>query len=90
MHRYAILALGLWASWSYAEPYAHSTHVEYQSVFENKHRYSDPALDDWKVLNQTVNEIGGWRTYMRETMQGSMRSTPHSSHSMHSNHGGEQ
>lgn len=91
MHRYALLVLGLWASLAHAESpdsNTSSTYVEYSSVFENKHRYSDPALEDWKQANQTVKDIGGWQSYMRESMQGSPNTHHHSNHSMHM--GGEQ
>lgn len=40
--------------------------LSYVSAFENYHYFTNPELDDWYQLNQTVDEIGGWRYYVQE------------------------
>lgn len=40
--------------------------LDYQSAFQNYRYFADSALDDWYQLNQTVDQIGGWRYYVQE------------------------
>jgi len=32
--------------------------------------WRDEPLQDWREANERVGEIGGWRTYLRESQQG--------------------
>jgi hypothetical protein len=57
--------------------------------FKQYQGWRDEPLQDWREANQRVGEIGGWRTYLRESQQadeGDMdRSGAHSGG--HMNHG---
>lgn len=61
--------------------------VQYQSVFKDYSHYQDPTVEDWKAANQTVHEIGGWRTYMQEAMQIDKNDTAAHYHSGHDHSG---
>jgi len=37
--------------------------------FEHYQRWRDEPLQDWRKANDRVGEIGGWRTYLRESQQ---------------------
>jgi hypothetical protein len=37
------------------------------SPFDRYHPWRDAALGDWRELNDRVGEVGGWRTYLRES-----------------------
>ena len=41
----------------------------YQSSFQNYQRYSASPIQSWKLSNETVKEIGGWRAYAKEITQ---------------------
>jgi hypothetical protein len=43
-----------------AEPAALTPFKQYQS-------WRDEPLQDWRQANEQVGEIGGWRTYLRES-----------------------
>lgn len=64
--------------------------VEYQSAFDGYNTYQDPPVEDWKAANQTVHEIGGWRSYMQEAMSADKNDAKTHDHSGHSMHGGQQ
>jgi hypothetical protein len=57
--------------------------------FEHYQGWRDEPLQDWREANQRVGEVGGWRTYLRESQQaddgGMDRSGAHSGG--HMNHG---
>ncbi len=38
--------------------------------FDRYRPWRDEPLEDWRKANDHVGEIGGWRTYVRESMQG--------------------
>lgn len=38
--------------------------------FDAYQGWRDEPLEDWRKANQRVGEIGGWRTYLRESQQG--------------------
>jgi hypothetical protein len=38
--------------------------------FKQYRGWRDEPLQDWRQANQRVGEIGGWRTYLRESQQG--------------------
>ncbi|MDO9466325.1 MAG: hypothetical protein Q7J36_03395 [Thiobacillus sp.] len=35
--------------------------------FKNYQSWRDEPLKDWRAANQRVDEVGGWRTYLRES-----------------------
>ena len=37
--------------------------------FEHYQGWRDEPLQDWRKANDRVGEIGGWRTYLRESQQ---------------------
>ena len=37
--------------------------------FGHYQRWRDEPLQDWRKANARVGEIGGWRTYLRESQQ---------------------
>lgn len=37
--------------------------------FDQYRNFHDVAVQDWKKSNERVNEVGGWRTYLRESYQ---------------------
>jgi len=37
------------------------------SPFDRYQSWRDAPLGDWRELNDRVGEIGGWRTYLRES-----------------------
>ena len=67
--------------------------LEYQSAFKDYRYFSDQALQNWYQLNQTVEQIGGWRHYQQEPYksplsQGSKRLDQSDHQSHHNHHGG--
>jgi hypothetical protein len=38
--------------------------------FKQYQGWRDEPLQDWRQANQRVGEIGGWRTYLRESQPG--------------------
>lgn len=46
-----------------------STEVQYRSAFSDYVPYSEQAIESWRQANDTVGEIGGWRTYAKEAQQ---------------------
>jgi hypothetical protein len=44
-------------------------HVQYSSAFSDYVPYSEQTIDSWRQANDTVGEIGGWRTYAKEARQ---------------------
>jgi hypothetical protein len=53
--------------------------------FENYQGWRDEPLQDWREVNDRVGEIGGWRTYLRESQQDGDGADSGESH--HGNHG---
>lgn len=37
--------------------------------FDQYRNFRDQPLTDWRQANERVNEVGGWRTYLRESYQ---------------------
>lgn len=52
--------------------------------FEHYQRWRDEPLHDWREANDRVGEIGGWRTYLRESQQAD--DDPHQNGSDHHAH----
>jgi hypothetical protein len=40
--------------------------AQHQSAFKDYRRWSDAAAVPWRKANETVDRIGGWRSYARE------------------------
>ena len=40
--------------------------VQYKSAFSDYVPYSEQTIESWRQANDTVGEIGGWRTYAKE------------------------
>jgi len=53
--------------------------------FANYQGWRDEPLQDWREVNERVGEIGGWRTYLRESQQDGDGADSGESH--HGNHG---
>ena len=63
--RHAALA----CAWLLGLPTAHAAEAE-PAVFTPFKQYQgwrDEPLQDWRQANERVGEIGGWRTYLRES-----------------------
>jgi hypothetical protein len=43
--------------------------LQFKSAFSDYVPYSDQALQSWRQANDTVGEIGGWKTYAKEASQ---------------------
>lgn len=63
-----LLFLGLNSSVVHASTHTTDNPIllDYQSAFQDYRYFADSALDDWYQLNQTVDQIGGWRYYVQE------------------------
>jgi hypothetical protein len=58
-----------WALWA---PTAHAVETPSpeqaaSAPFKNYQGWRDEPLQDWRTVNDRVGEIGGWRTYLRES-----------------------
>jgi hypothetical protein len=53
--------------------------------FKHYQAWQDAPLKDWRQANDRVGEIGGWRTYLRESQQDGegMDSDGHDHHGHH-------
>lgn len=51
----------------------------YQSSLTRYQRYAEQPVTSWREANDTVNRIGGWRTYAREGRQADAPAAPASS-----------
>jgi hypothetical protein len=58
-----------WAVWapaaSAAEPQSDEQSVT--APFKHYQGWRDEPLQDWRAVNDRVGEVGGWRTYLRES-----------------------
>ena len=45
------------------------TALPYRSVFNGYQKFSDEPVAPWQQTNATVEKIGGWRAYAKETQQ---------------------
>ena len=52
------------------------TTVSYTSPIADYQPYADEKVTSWKVSNDKVGQIGGWRTYAKEAQQPDNMSTP--------------
>lgn len=59
-------------AWLLGVPPAHAAEVEppeptTSPPFQHYQGWRDEPLQDWREANERVGEIGGWRTYLRES-----------------------
>jgi hypothetical protein len=50
--------------------------VVYRSAFENYRPFTAESVRPWRDSNNTVGDVGGWRTYLRESQQGATNPAP--------------
>lgn len=70
--RHAVPLLCTWLTVSAAvqaaeSPPAESAHPALAPPFDEYRNFRDEPLADWRQANERVNEVGGWRTYLRES-----------------------
>lgn len=58
--------------------------LRYQSPMVGYQPYADTTIESWTKSNQTVQSIGGWKAYAKEssTSAGDQKNTAHPNHSM--------
>ena len=62
-------AAALACAWLLGLPTAHAAEAEPAALtpFKQYQGWRDEPLQDWRQANERVGEIGGWRTYLRES-----------------------
>ena len=64
-------AAALACAWLLGLPTAHAAEAEAEPAaltpFKQYQGWRDEPLQDWRQANEQVGEIGGWRTYLRES-----------------------
>jgi hypothetical protein len=62
--------------------------LRYQSPMVGYQPYADASIESWPESNQTVQSIGGWKAYAKEssTSAGDQKSTAHQNHSVPMQH----
>jgi hypothetical protein len=48
---------------------AEPAHPSLAPPFDQYRNFRDEPVADWRKVNDRVNEVGGWRTYLRESFQ---------------------
>jgi len=51
--------------------------------FKHYQGWRDGPPQDWRQANERVGEVGGWRTYLRESQQGGGDGTARGHHGQH-------
>ena len=51
--------------------------LPYRSAFEGYEPYTDDKLLNWKEVNDTTGQIGGWRAYAKEARQPADKAPSH-------------
>ena len=66
LSRVAACALAVWVPAAFA---AESPAAEeaVTAPFKHYQGWRDEPLQDWRAVNERVGEVGGWRTYLRES-----------------------
>jgi len=59
-----------------ADPQAPVAPLAYQSPFSAYRSFADAAVNPWKVVNDEVARIGGWKVYAREAYEASQSPSP--------------
>jgi hypothetical protein len=63
-------AAALACAWLLGLPTAHAAEAEEPAAltpFKQYQGWRDEPLQDWRQANERVGEIGGWRSYLRES-----------------------
>ena len=55
--------------------------------FNNYQTWRDEPLQDWRQANERVGEVGGWRTYLRESAPGGGAGAGAGNQGSHGGHG---
>lgn len=81
-------ATALACAWLLGVPAAHAADAEPPepaafTSFKQYQGWRDEPLQDWHQANERVGEIGGWRTYLRESQPGGDGTDP----AQHGRHG---
>jgi hypothetical protein len=79
----AWLALSPSAKAAEEKPAAATTPSSAPAPFDQYRPWRDSPVADWRQANERVGEVGGWRTYLRE----SQPSASGDSHGSHGHHG---
>ena len=59
------------------DPAADVPRIEYRSAFAQYRRYAEqPSPAAWRDTSETVNRIGGWRSYAREATEAPPSNAP--------------
>lgn len=79
-------AAALVCVWLLGPPTAHAAEVEAEAEpaaltpFKQYQGWRDEPLQDWRQANERVGEIGGWRTYLRESQPAGKGHNGHQGH----------
>lgn len=76
MFRHAAPLAGAWLMLSPAVLAAEekaAMEPELAAPFAQYQNFRDEPVRDWRQANDRVNEVGGWRTYLREAQQDGAR-----------------
>jgi hypothetical protein len=69
--RFFGMAACAWMAWMPAQAAEAATPEQAVTApFKQYRGWRDEPLQDWRAANERVGEIGGWRTYLRESQQG--------------------
>jgi hypothetical protein len=63
------LAACAWIAWMPAHAESASPEQAVSALFAQYQGWRDEPLQDWRKANERVGEVGGWRTYLRESQQ---------------------
>jgi len=69
LFRLAAPCLCAWVLWAPAASAAEALAADpaVTTPFKNYQGWRDEPLQDWRAANERVGEVGGWRTYLRES-----------------------
>lgn len=87
--RLAAPALMAWSLWA---PPVHATEPPARAQampvpFKHYQGWRDEPLQDWRQANERVGEVGGWRTYLRESAPGGGADAGAGDQGSHGGHG---
>ncbi|MDP3585124.1 MAG: hypothetical protein Q8R61_08365 [Thiobacillus sp.] len=81
-----LMAWSLWAPTAHAaEPPANAQVMP--APFKHYQGWRDEPLQDWRQANERVGEVGGWRTYLRESAPGGGADAGAGDQGSHGGHG---
>jgi hypothetical protein len=62
----AACAVAVWVPAAFAAE-SPTTEEAVTAPFKHYQNWRDEPLQDWRAVNERVGEVGGWRTYLRES-----------------------